>query len=134
LLIDVFLTADIANCVERHPAPSVSATKAALHPSVSLRSSRIQQPKQAVATKVAAALSELGISTHLIMPPKLNVERLDSLQAALAQLVDLKKNNDRIEQEIRVVKKRKAGLLGIDDPDVKIEEGEGSTSVRLSFS
>lgn len=114
--------ADTAACVERHPAPSVSAVKATLHPSVSLRSSRIIQPKQAVLSKVQAALAELKISTHLIMPTRANVERLDALQAALAQVVDLKKAVDRIEQEIRVVRKRKEAITGIATDGTTIKE------------
>jgi len=105
------LVADVKNCVERHPAPSVSATKALPYPSVSVRSSRIAAPKPAVLNKVAAAITELGISTHLVMPTKTNVEKLDALQAALGTMVELKKVTDRIEAEIRVATKRKEALL-----------------------
>ncbi|KAL8283658.1 hypothetical protein RQP46_005453 [Phenoliferia psychrophenolica] len=112
------VTQDIANCIERHPAPSVSATKATLYPSVSIRSARVAQPKHTNLQKVQAALVELGISTHLVMPTKGNVEKLDGLQEALGKLVELKKANDRIESEMRMVRKRKEVILDPKpDPD-----------------
>ncbi|KAK4704694.1 DNA methyltransferase 1-associated protein 1, partial [Phenoliferia sp. Uapishka_3] len=120
------ITQDISNCIERHPAPSVSATKATLYPSVSLRSSRVTQPKPTNLPKVQAALIELGISTHLVMPTKGNVEKLDGLQEALSKLVELKKANDRIESEMRMVRKRKEAIL---DPsaDVEMESTQSRT-------
>lgn len=78
---------------------------------MSVRSSRIAQPKPAVLNKVAAAITELGISTHLIMPTKQNIDKLDQLQAALGTMVELKKATDRIEAELRVATKRREALL-----------------------
>jgi hypothetical protein len=46
------------------------------------------------------------------MPTKTNVEKLDSLQSALGQMIELKKAVDRIEGEMRMVKSRKEGILG----------------------
>ncbi|GAA5949545.1 hypothetical protein JCM3765_002698 [Sporobolomyces pararoseus] len=104
---------DAANCIERHPAPSVSAPKSNMWPSVALRSSRIQPVKSNVAQKVSIALSELGLSTQLIMPTKTNIEKLDQVQSMLSQMVEVKKAVDRIQQEIRTVRKKKDLLLGI---------------------
>lgn len=72
------------------------------------------------------------------MPTKTNIEKLDSLQAALAQMVELKKAVDRIQSEIRMVKKKKDQLLGTEEveEEVKKEEGEEArndreTSIRV---
>ncbi|KAI5480075.1 DNA methyltransferase 1-associated protein 1 [Pseudohyphozyma bogoriensis] len=125
---------DAALCIERHPAPSVSATKATLHPSVSLRSSRITQPKPAALTKVQTALAELGISTHLIMPTKNNIEKLDTLQSTLQMMVDLKKSVDRAESEIRTLKLKKDKILGTTETTIKEEEGEDKRGNKRSAS
>ncbi|KDE08276.1 hypothetical protein MVLG_01540 [Microbotryum lychnidis-dioicae p1A1 Lamole] len=102
---------DAANCIERHPAPSVSAPKASPWPSVGVRSSRIASVKPGVAAKVSSALVELGISTHLIMPTKGNIEKLDQLQATLSQMVELKKAVDRCQAEIKTFTKKRDVLL-----------------------
>lgn len=104
--------ADAANCIERHPAPSVSAPKSNMWPSVALRSSRLQPVKSGVAQKVSIALGELGLSTLLIMPTRQNLEKLDQVQTQLSHMVEVKKAVDRIQQEIRTVKKKKELLLG----------------------
>lgn len=138
LLTALLRCPDAANCIERHPAPSVSAPKANIFPSVGVRSSRTTTVKPGVQAKVSAALVELGITTHLIMPTKANIEKLDSLQASLVQLVELKKAVDRIQGEIRMTKKKKDALLGVDDEtEVKKEDGDESradreTSIRVS--
>lgn len=119
--------ADFTNCIERHPAPSVSATKGALYPSVSVRSARVVQPKPANLPKVHAALTELGISTHLVMPTKPNVERLGAVMGALEKLVELKKANDRLESEMSMVRKRKEVLL-----DPSPESGDAEAVLRVS--
>ena len=80
---------------------------------------------------MSAALTELGFSTHLIMPTKGNIEKLDQLQSSLAQLIELKKVVDRTEMELRVTSKKKNMLLGIDEePDVKKEDGDDGRSER----
>ncbi|GAA5908263.1 Swc4p [Sporobolomyces salmoneus] len=103
---------DAANCIERHPAPSVSAPKSNMWPSVALRSSRLQPVKSGVAQKVSIALGELGLSTLLIMPTKGNLEKLDEVQGMLSQMVETKKVVDRIQQELRTWRKKKEILLG----------------------
>ena len=101
------------NCIERHPLPSMSATKALPYPSISLRSARLPAPKASVAQRVATALTELSISTKLILPTKENVDKLDALQTALGGLVEMKKMVDRAEGELRMMRKRKELLNGI---------------------
>ncbi|GAA6062086.1 hypothetical protein JCM10212_006509 [Sporobolomyces blumeae] len=121
---------DAANCVERHPAPSVSAPKAHMWPSIAIRSSRIAPVKSNVAQKVSLALSELGLSTQLVMPTKGNIAKLDEVQHALAVMVEAKKAVDRIQAEIRLVKKKKDMLLGIhaaeDEVSIKAEDDDAS--------
>lgn len=77
------------------------------------------------------------------MPTKTNVEKLDALQVALGQMVELKKAVDRIEGEIRTVQTRKEMLVGgpqeeEEAVEVKKEEGESradrESSIRVSFS
>ncbi|GAA5850157.1 hypothetical protein JCM8547_001025 [Rhodosporidiobolus lusitaniae] len=118
---------DAALCIERHPAPSISAPKSNMWPSIAVRSSRLQPPKSGIAQKVAAALTELGHSTTLIMPTKTNLSKLDELQASLAQLIEVKKAVDRVQGEIRLVRRKRAQLLGEEETVIKGEEDEGGT-------
>ena len=62
------------------------------------------------------------------MPTKSNVEKLDGLQEALGKLVELKKANDRIESEMRVIRKRKEVML---DPK---PEPDAESASRVSFA
>ncbi|GAA6022548.1 hypothetical protein JCM11491_005596 [Sporobolomyces phaffii] len=126
---------DAANCIERHPAPSVSAPKSNMWPSVALRSSRIQPVKSGVAQKVSVALAELGLSTQLMMPTKANLDKLDEVHASLSQMVEVKKAVDRIQQEIRTVRKKKDLLLGVASASsnrgtpMLVDEGGGASPV-----
>lgn len=117
-------------CVERHPAPSAVAPKASMWPSVAVRSSRLAPVKSGIAQKVAVALTETGLSTHLIMPTKTNIAKLDELQAALSQMIELKKAVDRIQGEIRLVRKKKMQLLGIEEPVIKGEDDDGDKAAN----
>ncbi|BGP04839.1 SWR1-complex protein 4 [Rhodotorula toruloides] len=121
---------DAAMCVERHPAPSAVAPKASMWPSVAVRSSRLAPVKSGIAQKVAAALTETGLSTHLIMPTKTNIAKLDDLQAALSQMIELKKAVDRIQGEIRLVRKKKMQLLGQEEPVIKGEDDDGDRAAN----
>lgn len=112
-ILCLFFLTDVANCIERHPAPSISAPKSNMWPSVALRSSRIQPVKSGVAQKVSIALSELGLSTQLIMPTSKNIAKLDQVQKELGLMVEVKKGLDRLLQEGRTWKKKKDVLLGI---------------------
>jgi len=60
-----------------------------------------------MATKVAQALLEYGInSSRLVMPTRENLLHLESLIDATTLLLEVKRNVDRVEQEIRVMKAR----------------------------
>lgn len=97
-------------------------------PSIAVRSSRLAPVKSGIAAKVSAALAETGISTQLIMPTKTNLGKLDDLQSALGQMVELKKAVDRIQGEIRLVRKKRAALKGEEDPTIKAEDDDGDKS------
>lgn len=99
-------------------------------PSVAVRSSRLAPVKSGIAQKVAAALTETGLSTHLIMPTKTNIAKLDDLQAALSQMIELKKAVDRIQGEIRLVRKKKMQLLGQEEPVIKGEDDDGDRAAN----
>lgn len=125
-------------------------------PSVALRSSRIAPVKSGVAQKVSIALSELGLSTQLIMPTSKNIAKLDQVQKELSLMVEVKKGLDRLLQEGRTWRKKKDILLGIstgqgsvtpapeggEDRQVKMEEVTGGNEsiggerqrVRFEFS
>ncbi|KZV80551.1 hypothetical protein EXIGLDRAFT_629969 [Exidia glandulosa HHB12029] len=100
---------DEKHCIIRTDGGSltVPTTKAAHHP-VFLRSSRIPQPKSTNATKIQAALVELGINfTKLVMPTRDTLANLETLFEAAGQLVEAKRALDKIEHEIRVLKAKK---------------------------
>ncbi|POY71414.1 hypothetical protein BMF94_5726 [Rhodotorula taiwanensis] len=113
---------DAALCIERHPIPTGIIPKTSQAPAASVRSSRIAPVKSGLAAKVAAALAETGISTTLIMPTKGNIGKLDDLQAALTQMLELKRAVDRVQGEIRLQKKKRSHLLGEEEPVIKGEE------------
>ncbi|GAA5994970.1 Swc4p [Rhodotorula paludigena] len=121
---------DAALGVERHPAPTVAAPKASMWPSIAVRSSRLAPVKSGIAQKVSAALAETGISTQLIMPTKTNLAKLEDLQGALAQMIEVKKALDRIQGEIRLVRKKRAALRGEEDPVIKGEDDDDKAGVN----
>ncbi|GAA5980260.1 hypothetical protein JCM10908_001592 [Rhodotorula pacifica] len=117
---------DAALCIERHPIPTGLAPKASAAPASTTRSGRLAPVKAGLAAKVTAALAETGISTTLIMPTKGNMSKLDDLQAALSQMVELKKAIDRAQGEIRLHRKKRAQLLGEEEPVIKGEDEDDS--------
>lgn len=81
-----------------------------VHVPVHLRSSRMPVPKPNTAIRVTELLAELGVSTHrLVMPTRVNLEIYDGVLQAAAGLVDMKRQVDRVEQEIRTLKAQKSG-------------------------
>jgi len=114
-------------------AASVVTAPAAI-PSVSLRSARTPQPKASLAPKINAALAELNISTRLIMPTKANQDRLEGLINAIGTLIELKRQVDRSEYEIGVLRARK-GVTGGGAAVAEVDEGrKRSVSVTSSAS
>jgi DNA methyltransferase 1-associated protein 1 len=65
-------------------------------------------PRPATAVKVTAMLEELGVNpARLIMPTKTNLDKLESLLAAAQNLLEMKKQVDRAEQELRILRAQK---------------------------
>jgi DNA methyltransferase 1-associated protein 1 len=72
---------------------------------VKLRSGMVSSTvKGATATKVATALTQLGIAPRLTMPTASAVQRYEQLQNAVGVMLDSKKLLDKMEQEARVLK------------------------------
>ena len=94
---------DVQHCIVRFEPPPTSMSSKSSTP-VHLRSTRIPLPKTHLAPKITSILAELGVSnSRLVMPTRANIERLENLQTAAASLLEMKKNVDRVEQEIRVL-------------------------------
>jgi len=57
-------------------------------------------------------MAELGVETQrLIMPTRTNVDTLDGVLAAGAALVDMKRQVDRVEQELRTLRAQREGYV-----------------------
>jgi DNA methyltransferase 1-associated protein 1 len=107
---------DAANCIYRvpaaAPAPNSShlATKHPAHVPVYLRSTKMPLPKPNTAIRVTELLAEMGVSTaRLVMPTRPNLEAYDGVLQAAVSLVDMKRQVDRVEQEIRTIKAQRDG-------------------------
>lgn len=66
---------------------------------VYLRSQKTVSLKQAVATKVQAAMQELGMSNVLTMPTEKTVRKFDQLQQKIGILLEAKRVCDKISEE-----------------------------------
>ncbi|KAG0147995.1 hypothetical protein CROQUDRAFT_721914 [Cronartium quercuum f. sp. fusiforme G11] len=119
---------DQQNCIHRfdHSTPHH-------YPSVMLRSNRITQPKSASATaRVAAILAELevpvltAVPKPLIMPTRANVESYESLIQAANKLSELKRQVDRVDSELKNLKKKKesSNLQGHIDSEASLTGSE----------
>lgn len=105
---------DVKNCVYRfdHALPYH-------HPSVTLRSSRIHQPKSAAyATRINSILAELEIPINistpkpLVMATRENVESYTSLMGSVNKLSELKRHVDKVESDLRNLRRRKESPMG----------------------
>jgi len=94
---------DMVHCITRYDPPSILSSSKPSSP-VHLRSSRMPAPKSSHHARVTSILAELGISTsRLVMPTAPNITRLETLQSAAVTVMDIKKNLDRVEQELRIL-------------------------------
>lgn len=117
---------DATHCITRTDNVLGTSTKSSSQP-VHFRSSRIPIPKQNLLSKITAIVAENGISiSRLVMPTKPNIERMEALQVAAAGLLDMKKNVDRVEQEIRTLKVQRDAVEGSEIPDQSEEAGDGN--------
>jgi DNA methyltransferase 1-associated protein 1 len=86
----------------RHPA----------HIPAFLRSTKIPAPKSTAAIRITELLGELGISaSRLIMPTRENIEVFDGLLTAAGGLIDMKRQVDRVEQEVRTMRAQSSGFI-----------------------
>ncbi|KAL7412081.1 hypothetical protein BDY24DRAFT_416629 [Mrakia frigida] len=113
---------DLLHCIHRLPLPQPSALsghtlKSSSGPPtlpnlpVYLRSTRLPVPsKPSLTQPILALLSELTppvpLPGKLVMPTRGSLERLEGLMAASQGLVEMKRNVDRVEQEVRILKAR----------------------------
>jgi DNA methyltransferase 1-associated protein 1 len=99
---------------------------------VYLRSSKPPQLKTSLAPKIIAALAEQGISMRLAMPTRQNMEKLEALVSAITSLLDCKKQVERAEYEVKVLKTRKEASMRIEEEDraIKAQEDEEARRQR----
>lgn len=93
---------DALHCITRFNHPSGA-------PAAHVRGSRMPTLKPASAAQVRDALAEMGISQRLVMPTRANQEKLEALVVAVGNLVELKKQVDRIKYEADVATARANG-------------------------
>lgn len=73
-----------------------------------LRSSKIALPK----IRPGEVFAEMGISaTRLVMPTRGNLDMYDQLMQTVSLLVDMKRQVDRSDQEIRVLEAQARGYI-----------------------
>ncbi|TYJ52625.1 SWR1-complex protein 4 [Cryptococcus floricola] len=127
---------DNARCIYHVPTPaepqgsSYLSTKHPAHLPVYLRSSKLPLPKPTAAIRVTELLAELGVNaTKLVMPTRQNLEVLEGLLGAGAALVEMKRQVDRVEQELRTVRAQKEGLLPMATPGVELSQQSRADSV-----
>jgi DNA methyltransferase 1-associated protein 1 len=109
---------DLAHCIYRLPtAPSSAtsshlATRHPLHVGVHLRSTKLPQPKPNAAIRITDLLGEMGVSTQkLVMPTRVNLEVFERVLQAAGGLVDMKRQVDRVEQEVRTLRAQREGYV-----------------------
>lgn len=78
-----------------------------LNAGVYLRSSKIAAYKQTVQTKINQVLGELGIPPRPVMPTAKVTAKFDSLQQSISVLLDAKKQADKLETELNVIRAQK---------------------------
>lgn len=91
---------------------------------VYLRSAKPPQLKTSLAPKITSALQEQNISMRLAMPTRQNMEKLEALVNAITSLLDCKKQVERAEYEVKVLKTRKDAAMRIDEEDKAIKAHE----------
>ena len=111
---------DTQHCIVRTDVPNTAATKAAHQPAY-LRSFKLPTPKAAIAPKVTLALSELSIShSRLVMPTRENVAQFESLLDATTALIEIKRQVDKADYDIKVSRNR----LGLREKSQSVGDGE----------
>lgn len=122
---------DAALCITRYDNSTPAAT--AMRPAVYLRSTKPPPLKTALAPRITAALNEHKIAMRLAMPTKSNMDKLDALVGAITNLLDCKKQVERAEYELRVLKTRKEAAMRVEEEDrlqAKLEQEERERKER----
>ncbi|RXK41024.1 hypothetical protein M231_01655 [Tremella mesenterica] len=97
---------------ESNPGSTPSATKHATHNPVFLRSTKLPVPKANATIRITEILTELGVSTQkLVMPTRTNIEMLEAVFNAAAGVIEMKRQVDRVEQELRTLRAQKEGFV-----------------------
>lgn len=69
-------------------------------------------PKANAATRIMEVLREMGInSQRLVMPTRDNLDMLSTVLQAASGLIDMKRQVDRVEQELRTLSAQKEGFV-----------------------
>ena len=72
----------------------------------------MSQPKPTAAIRITDILNELGVSTvRLVMPTRPNLELYEGVLTAANALVDMKRQVDRVEQELRTLRAQRDGFI-----------------------
>jgi DNA methyltransferase 1-associated protein 1 len=76
------------------------------------RSTRLPLPKPTAAIRITEILGELGVSTaRLVMATRHNMELYAGVLTAANGLVDMKRQVDRVEQELRTLRAQREGFI-----------------------
>ncbi|PWN20577.1 hypothetical protein BCV69DRAFT_282786 [Microstroma glucosiphilum] len=81
---------------------------------VYLRSTRLLAPRQTQYNRTMQTLAELNppIGPRLVFPTRQNCEKWEGLLGAVTSGLEMKKQTDRVESELRIAKNRLASLTG----------------------
>ena len=109
---------DAAHCITRTPASAQTPTSshlAARHPihtPAFLRSTKLPTPRPNAAIRITDLLAEMGINVHaLVMPTQSNINEFDGLLLASGALIDIKRQCDRVEQDLRTLRAQREGYV-----------------------
>lgn len=69
-------------------------------------------PKASAAIRITELLVELGLNPQrLTMPTRANLEAFDGVLQAAGALVDMKRQMDRVDQELRTLRAQREGFV-----------------------
>jgi DNA methyltransferase 1-associated protein 1 len=69
-------------------------------------------PKVSAAIRITELLIEMGIHPQrLVMPTRANLDALDGVLQAAGGLVDMKRQVDRVDQELRTLRAQREGFV-----------------------
>ncbi|PWN50251.1 hypothetical protein IE53DRAFT_387451 [Violaceomyces palustris] len=96
------------------PSPSNPASAHGVY----LRSTRMLAPRPNLAPRALQTLSELvpTVGPKLVFPTARNAEKWEGLMGAVTSGLEMKRQLDRVESELRIAKSRLASMLGQQQP------------------